>query len=124
MRKINCKDCFHYEACKGVYYDAKNDGGGLLYEFEGEMYAEFGCEDFKSKSQVIELPCIAIVEQFIDGNLKFDRKRTAHNGRMAVIYIDKKKHSGFPLIDITDQFYNIDTAEARIKALERSKEND
>lgn len=72
---------------------------------------------------VIVSPCIAMVEQFIDGSLKFDRKRTAHNGRMAVIYIDKKKHSSFPLIDITDQFYNIDTAEARIKALERSKDN-
>ena len=72
---------------------------------------------------VIVTPCIAMVEQFIDGSLKFDRKRTAHNGRTAVIYIDKKKHSSFPLIDITDQFYNIDTAEARIKALERSNGN-
>ena len=77
--------------------------------------------DYLIANGVIVPPCIAMVEQFIDRSLKFDRKRTAHNGRMAVIYIDKKKHSSFPLIDITDQFYNIDTAEARIKALERSK---
>lgn len=117
----HCIDCYHYSACRGTYYTAKDDEGGLLYEFEGEMYAESGCEEFKSKSKVIELPCIAMVEQFIDGSLKFDRKRTAHNGRTAVIYIDKKKHSSFPLIDITDQFYNIDTAEARLKALKGVK---
>lgn len=67
------------------------------------------------KYGVIATPCMAMVEQFIkDGN--FDRKRTAHNGRIAVVYIDKNK-CGMPLIDITEQFYNIDKAVDRIKAL-------
>lgn len=67
---------------------------------------------------VVVTPCVAMVERFIkDG--KFDRKHTAHNGRYAVVYVDKSKW-GCPLIDITEQFYNAEKAEAAIK--ERSKE--
>lgn len=61
---------------------------------------------------VIVTPCVAMVEQFIkDG--KFDRQRTAHNGRFAVVYKDKKK-SSYLLIDVTEQFYNTEKAEERI----------
>lgn len=69
---------------------------------------------------VIVTPCVAMVEQFIkDG--KFDKKHTAHNGRFAVVYRDKTK-SGYPLIDITEQFYETEKANERIKALaERSE---
>lgn len=71
--------------------------------------------DYLLANGVIVTPCVAMVEQFIkDG--EFDRKRTAHNGRMAVVYIDKSKSNG-PLIDITEQFYNTDKAEERIRAL-------
>ena len=64
---------------------------------------------------VIVTPCVAMVEQFLkDG--QFDRKRTAHNGRIAVVYIDKSKWNS-PLIDITEQFYNTDKAVERIQAL-------
>lgn len=64
---------------------------------------------------VIVTPCVAMVEQFIkDG--KFDKKHTAHNGRFAVVYIDKSKWT-YPLIDITEQFYNTEKAEERIQAL-------
>lgn len=74
------------------------------------------CEDFADRSEWVHLPCVAMVEQFIkDG--KFDRRKTAHNGRIAVVYIDKKKWNS-PLIDITEQFYNTDKAQERIKALE------
>ena len=66
---------------------------------------------------VIVTPCVAMVERFIkDG--KFDSKHTAHNGRYAVVYVDRSKW-GCPLIDITEQFYNAEKAEAAIK--ERSK---
>lgn len=42
------------------------------------------------KYGVIVTPCMAMVEQFIkDG--KFDRKRARHNGRIAVVYIDKNQ---------------------------------
>lgn len=69
---------------------------------------------------VIVTPCVAMVEQFIkDG--KFDTKHTAHNGRVAVVYVDKSKW-GSPLIDITEQFYDNGKALERIQELsERRK---
>ena len=74
------------------------------------------CHHFKNKADFVELPCVAMVEQFIkDG--KFDKKRTAHNGRFAVVYIDKSKWNCCPLIDITEQFYNTEKALERIQAL-------
>ena len=45
-----CKECLHYEACKGTYYEVKEQG-----EFDGEMYAECGCDDFKNKEDYIEI---------------------------------------------------------------------
>lgn len=44
-----CTECLHYHACRGTYYSAKGDGT-LLYDFEGEMYGESGCEHFASKN--------------------------------------------------------------------------
>ena len=49
-----CKDCLHYDACKGTYSSAKGDED-ILYEFDGEMYAESGCEDFKDKDLINRL---------------------------------------------------------------------
>ena len=66
---------------------------------------------------VIVTPCVAMVEQFIkDG--EFDKKRTAHNGKYAVVYVDKSKWN-CPLIDITEQAYNTEKAEERIQELKR-----
>lgn len=79
------------------------------------------CADHLLANGVIVTPCVAMVEQFIkDG--KFDKKRTAHNGRFAVVYKDEKK-SGYTLIDITEQFYNTEKAEERIEAL-KERESD
>lgn len=47
---MTCKDCFHYEACKGTYHEVKEQG-----EFDGEMYAECGCDDFKAKTDFVEV---------------------------------------------------------------------
>ena len=56
-----------------------------------------------------------MVEQFIkDG--KFDRKHTSHNGKYAVVYVDKSKWN-CPLIDIAEQSYNAEKAEERIQVL-------
>ena len=88
-----------------------------LHEWECDVQTETLSQiaDHLLANGVIVTPCIAMVERFIkDG--EFDRKRTAHNGRMAVVYIDKSKWNS-PLIDITEQFYNTDKAEERIKAL-------
>ena len=78
--------------------------------------------DYLLEHGVIVTPCIAMVEQFIkDG--RFDRKHTAHNGRIAVVYVDKSKYS-LPLIDITEQFYNIDKAIERVEALKEREVNE
>ncbi len=49
-----CKDCLHYEACKGTYSSAKGDED-ILYDFDGEMYAQSGCDDFKPKADYVEV---------------------------------------------------------------------
>ena len=78
--------------------------------------------DYLIEHGVIVTPCIAMVEQFIkDG--RFDRKHTAHNGRIAVVYVDKSKYS-LPLIDITQQFYNTDKAIERVEALKERELNE
>ena len=48
---MTCKNCLHYEACKGTYYTAKGCDNIALYDFDGEMYADSGCEDFKRELQ-------------------------------------------------------------------------
>ena len=50
---MNCKDCLHYEACKGTYYTAKGCDNIALYEFDGEMYADSGCEYFAAVNRDI-----------------------------------------------------------------------
>ena len=47
----------HYEACKGTYYTAKGCDNIALYDFDGEMYADSGCEDFTARSEWVHLPC-------------------------------------------------------------------
>lgn len=106
---MTCKDCLHYEICEAY---SPRDSYATLHCAEE-------CVCFTDRSEWVHLPCVAMVEQFIkDG--KFDRRKTAHNGRIAVVYIDKKKWNS-PLIDITEQFYNTDKAQERIKALEGTK---
>lgn len=46
-----CKNCLHYEACKGTYYSAKGDED-ISHDFDGEMYANSGCEDFEDKDLI------------------------------------------------------------------------
>ncbi len=60
-------------------------------------------------------PFVAMVERFTKGG-EFDRKTTLHNGKYAVVYIDKSKW-GIPLIDITEAYYNAGMALDRIKML-------
>lgn len=71
--------------------------------------------DYLLANGVIVTPCVAMVEQFLkDG--KLDKKCTLHNGKYAVVYIDKSKWN-CPLIDITEQYYNNEKAKERIQAL-------
>ena len=101
------EECKHNKNCEGC------SGFG-----KGEMCMNYHIADYLLANGVIVTPCVAMVEQFIkDG--KFDRKHTAHNGRYAVVYVDKSKWN-CPLIDITEQFYNAEKAEAALA--ERGKE--
>lgn len=94
---------------------AKNLNMVQLLEFEKLILA-----DYLLENGVVVLPCVAMVEQFIkDG--RFDRRRTSHNGRMAVVYIDKEKWNK-PLIDITELFYDDEKALERIQALKEGAE--
>ena len=43
--------------CKGTYYTAKGCDNIALYDFDGEMYADSGCEDFTDRSEWVHLPC-------------------------------------------------------------------
>ena len=76
--------------------------------------------DYLLENGVIVTPCVAMVEQFLkDG--KFDKEIHVHNGKYAVVYVDKSKW-GCPLIDITEQHYNSKKAEERIQALKGGEE--
>lgn len=57
-----CKECFHYQSCKGTYYEVKEQG-----EFDGEMYAECGCDDFLPSADVKE---VRHGEWIIDNSVK------------------------------------------------------
>lgn len=57
-KKFTCKDCLHYEACKGIY--VSNSDYAILEDFDKEHYADIlNCEDFSDKSEWLHLPCKA-----------------------------------------------------------------
>lgn len=65
---MTCKNCLHYEACKGTYYTAKGCDNIALYDFDGEMYADSGCEDFADRSEWVHLPCkVGDIVYYFDG---------------------------------------------------------
>ena len=73
-------------------------------------------EDAEQDGLIIELPFVAMVEQSLqDGKMNplGDQK---HNGRYAVVYVDRNKWKS-PLIDICGKPYNREEAENRMAAL-------
>lgn len=76
------------------------------------------CLHFKDKSRIIELPFIAMIEQYlVNGKFADNIYLQKFNGRYATVYIDKNKW-GTPLIDICGKnSYNTEEAEKRIKEL-------
>lgn len=53
---MTCKDCLHYEACKGTYMDVSEYGA--LANFDGEHYADvYHCTDFTDNSEWAHLTC-------------------------------------------------------------------
>lgn len=72
--------------------------------------------DLWKSGKLVLLPFIAMVERSLrDGKMRpqMDQK---HNGRYAVVYVDKAKW-GTPLIDICGTFYNTEQAESRRNAI-------
>lgn len=100
---MTCKDCFHYEICN---------------EFIAADLLQLPCSKFKSKSKIVELPFIAMIEQHLV-NGKFENSNIQNkNGMYAVVYMDKSKY-GIPLIDVCGKSpYNGEEAEARLKELQ------
>lgn len=53
---MTCKDCIHYEACKGTYMNVSEYKS--ITDFDGEHYADiYHCPDFADKSEWVHLPC-------------------------------------------------------------------
>ena len=51
-----CKDCLHYEACKGTYMNVSEYKS--ITDFDSEHYADiYHCPDFADKSEWVHLPC-------------------------------------------------------------------
>ena len=55
---MTCKDCPHYEACKGTYMNVSEYKS--ITDFDSEHYADiYHCPDFADKSEWVHLPCTA-----------------------------------------------------------------
>lgn len=51
---MTCKDCLHYEACKGTYMNVSEYKS--ITDFDGEHYADiYHCPDFADKSEWFHL---------------------------------------------------------------------
>lgn len=116
---MTCKDCYHYEACKEKFAGLKKicvDKPKKHMELNPRV--ENRCQQFKDKSLVVELPFIAMIEQYlVNGKFADNIYLQKFNGRYATVYIDKNKW-GTPLIDICGKYsYNTEEAEARLKEL-------
>lgn len=54
---MTCKDCLHYEACKGTYF-ALEERIIDKNSFDNEHYADiYNCPDFTDRSEWMHLPC-------------------------------------------------------------------
>lgn len=106
---MTCKDCYHYDMCSYEWCDSE----ALTF-----------CKDFKDKSRIIELPFIAMIEQYlVNGKFADNIHLQKFNGCYATVYIDKNKW-GTPLIDICGKdAYNTDEAEERLNELKERKRN-
>ena len=53
---MTCKDCIHYDACKGTYMNVSEYKS--ITDFDGEHYADiYHCPDFADKDEWVHLLC-------------------------------------------------------------------
>ena len=117
--KYWCENCCNWDK-EEVQMDAcstcKLTGTRVFAQESGKE-----CKCFNVPAEnVIVTPCVAMVEQFIKGG-ELDKRLAEHNGKYAVVYVDKSKWS-CPLIDITEQHYNAEKAIERIQVLKGGAE--
>lgn len=95
----------------------------------GGMLKKYGIDHLhdllqaEQDGRLVKLPFVAMVEQSLqDGKMKpmGDQK---HNGRYAVVYVDRNKWKS-PLIDICGKPYSREEAEARMAVLAQKGESD
>lgn len=116
---MTCKDCYHCEACENRFAGLKKICvDEPVKHLELNPAVEKCCENFKDKSRIIELPFIAMIEQYlVNGKFADNIYLQKFNGRYATVYIDKNKW-GTPLIDICGKnSYRTEEAEERLKEL-------
>ena len=121
---MTCKDCYHYDVCHRrinsidflPVIKGKVSISSIMYKKCDDV--EKYCLHFRDKSRIIELPFIAMIEQYlVNGKFADNIYLQKFNGRYATVYIDKNKW-GTPLIDICGKnSYNTEEVEKRIKEL-------
>lgn len=93
---MTCKDCLHYEACKGTYFTFKpltaDDN------FDNEHYADvYSCSEFTSRSEWVHLPCKVgdTLYEITSRNTISEYEVTAIRIELFNVFIDWKLTQGF-----------------------------
>lgn len=74
-------------------------------------------EQAEQDGRLVELPFVAMVEQSMQNGKMKPMGDQKHNGRYAVVYVDRNKWKS-PLIDICGKPYQREEAEIRMAALD------
>ena len=123
---MTCKDCLHYDACKGTYFTANVDKDS----FDNEHYADiYNCPDFADRSEWAHLPCKAgdTLYEITSRNTISEYEVTAIRIELFNVFIDWKLTQGFvdryisdmPVSELGKTVFL--TREAAEKALEKMK---
>lgn len=86
---MTCKDCVHYEACEisSVYF-GEEKGSKSFREYEKRQNVELDCDQFKDKTQLVELPC-KINERLYYANKTLNEVCEATVVRIDINYIEE-----------------------------------
>lgn len=89
----SCKDCLHYEACKGTYDILDTTCSG---EFDYEEFAR-SCKNFTDRSEWVHLPCKAgdTLYEITSRNTISEYEVTAIRIELFNVFIDWKLTQGF-----------------------------
>ena len=90
---MTCKDCLHYEACKGTYDILDTTCSG---EFDYEKFAR-SCKNFATRSEWVHLPCKVgdTLYEITSRNTISEYEVTAIRIELFNVFIDWKLTQGF-----------------------------